>query len=307
MNSHSSDASIFADALNLTISEMAFPDSNELFERRVRMLEKFTRPPLPESLVSKANSAISLTRSAQAYCDAFVSIARKIAEEHGVSDSASLFIVAALTLENDQATAAVDAKTREVMKLARGYFLSAVVKELKNGSGDKTLKEIVDDCVAGTDELMQIALPIQATLLIAKQKQLATVVQTLPDLARLGLIWRGLFYAAVIGKAGGSLEKELARQKVMDIVADASSKVLGVIPVAGEMFDIAKTLMNLYSAMRHKEDHIDELIQQVQSAQEYIDTYHKSLMLWTTFAVEVQNTIIMFRQSMSAAKIHPKD
>src|SRR3954463_4516117 len=117
MISDSKNASIFADAMNLSISEMAFPDANELFERRVRMLEKFTGPSLPDSLASKAIEAVRLTRSAHASCDAFVSIARKIAEEQGANDSASLFMLAALALDNDQATATVDPKTKEVMNL----------------------------------------------------------------------------------------------------------------------------------------------------------------------------------------------
>jgi hypothetical protein len=276
---------------------MAFPNANELLERRVQMLEKFTRPALPVSLVSKANEAISLTRNAQVACETFVLIARKIAEQPIPSDSVSLFQIAALALENDQATVALDANTKEVIDLARGHFLNAVITELKSGRADKTFKEILDDCVAGTDDLMQLTLPIQASLLVAKQKQLASVVQVLPHLATFALIWRGLFYSAVIGTAGGSLEKELARQKVMDIVADASWKVIGVIPAAGEMIDIARMLVNLYSAMRHKEEHIDELIQQVQQAQEYIDTYHNSLGLWATSAVALQNTVIAFMQS----------
>lgn len=298
MSSNSDDSSVFSDALNLTISEMAFPDANELFERRVRMLEKFTRPPLPPSLVSKANDAVSLTRSAQAACEAFVSIARKIAEQPIPSDSVSLFLIAALALESDQAAMPLDAKAKNAIDTARACFVTAVIADLESGS-TKTFREILNDCVAEADDLLKIALPAQATLLIAKQRQLAGVAQMLPSLAVLALIWRALFYAAVIEKAGGSLEKELVRQKVMDAVADASSKVIGVIPGAGEMFDIAKTLVNLYRAMRDKDGHIDELVQQVQSAQEYIDTYHNAVGLWVTSAVEVQNTIIVFMRSFS--------
>jgi hypothetical protein len=295
MSSDTRGSNVLADALNLTMSEMVFRDANDLFEQRLRMLGKFTRASLPDSLVSKAATAVDLTRNAHAACSSLLSVAQRIVEQP--KDSVSLFAIAALALENDEAATGADIETKERNGLARGYFLSAVVSELRKEKSDKTLKDILDECVVGTDELMSLALTIQATLLAAKHSQLTVVAETLPQLATLGLIWRGLFYAAVIGKAGGSLEKELARQKIMDTVADASSKVLGVVPGVGEMFDIAKTLINLYSAMRHKEEHIDELVQQIESAQEYIDTYQEALLMWATSAISIQDTIILFMKS----------
>jgi hypothetical protein len=292
MNSNSDGPSVFTDALNLTLSELTFPDSTELFERRIRMLQKFTSAALPDSLVSKTTDAISATQEAQSACDLFLVLAKTSA---GLSiDSAGLFQIAALALENEAATLAIDDKTREITKSARLTFLNAVIGGLKSEKDNRTFREVLEACLVGADGLTATALTTQATLLVAKQKQLAALSGMLANLAKLGLIWRGLFYAAVIGKAGGSLEKELATQKVMDVVADASSKVLGVIPIAGEMFDIAKTIIKLYSVMRHKEDHIDELVQQVQSAQEYIDKYGDALALWMKFSVTVQDTMAAF-------------
>src|SRR5260370_22143400 len=143
MSSNSNGSSVFADALNLTMSELVFPDANELFERRIRMLEKFTSAALPESLVSKTTDAINLTRYAQSSCGLFVTSARTIAELP--TDSVILFLLAALALENEAVTATVDDKAKEMLSLARNTFLSAVVGKLKSGKLDGTFKDVLDD------------------------------------------------------------------------------------------------------------------------------------------------------------------
>lgn len=304
MSTDTGGAAILAGALNLTLPELVFPDVDELFQRRVRMLEKFCRPGLAESLVSAARDSIEATRMAHLTCNRFASIAETIASLP--RDAASLFILASINLDREAESTPDDAETLEIigpeamaetkqrLSLARKRILDAVMSNLQTGDGSKTLRDILNECLVGADELTSLELTTQTTLLASKQRQLQVVVDTLPELARLAMIWRGLFYAAVIGKAGGSLEKELVRQKVMEAVTEASWKIPGIVPGVGDLIDVARTLIRFYTSMRDKEDHVDEFIDQLQLAQEFIDTYRATLMLWAASANPVREALVTF-------------
>jgi hypothetical protein len=276
---------IFGDALDLPIAQLIFQNADELVASRTRMLTKFTQAGLPSSLVEKGTDALNWTKHAHSACNSFLSLAKDIAEIP--RDNLSLFMEASVLVENNEANAVIDPKTKESFKSAREAFLIALVTALESDTGNKVLDDLVEECSVGAAPVMVLAIRVQATLLAATQKQLATTTSLLISLATLGLIWRGIFYAVVIRRAGGSLENDLATQKVAEIITDASSKVLTVLPFAGELFDAFKTLIKLYNAIRDKEGQIDDLLLQLKSAENYLDSYQGALTLWSARAAPI--------------------
>lgn len=286
------DFSIFDAAQNLSVSGLAFPDADELCDARVRMIEKFCRPALPESLVNKAKESLELTKGAHAACEQFRLTAKSVSEQP--LDEETLFLLAASILEKrEQAPgAAGNLAATEKMAQARRVFLRAVVLNLRGAGSEKSLKEVLEECLVGVDGLDRITLTMQANLLAAQQKQLRITAEILPAIAYLSLIVRGLFYAVVIGKVGGKLERDLVNQKVMEVATEASWKVLGAVPGVSDLIDIVRAIISLCNALRDKEGHIDAVVEQIQSAQEYINAYLDVMTLWIQVARPVQDALV---------------
>src|ERR1700761_2456470 len=76
MRSNTSIEGLFDSALQMKMSDLAFRDSEELIQRRLRILEKFCRAGLPESLVSKAKIVVELTKAADIACAGLAKLAK---------------------------------------------------------------------------------------------------------------------------------------------------------------------------------------------------------------------------------------
>ncbi|UWU69605.1 hypothetical protein [Bradyrhizobium sp. NC92] len=181
MATFSGEFSILEAAQDLSLFGLDFPDANELYDARVRMIEKFCHPTLPESLVNKAKESLELTKDAHAACEQFRLTAKTVSEQK--LDAETLFLIASSILERREQvqgeTGTTNLRASEQMAQARRVFLRAVILNLRDVNSNKNLKEILEECLAGVDGLDRITLTMQANLLAAQQKQLRMTAEML--------------------------------------------------------------------------------------------------------------------------------
>jgi hypothetical protein len=274
----------FSKALQLTIPELAFPDSGKLVAQRLAILQQFNNPQLGPAIVSQVETAIETTEWASKICEQFAQISKRILEID--KSSTSLFIIAAEKLDKLDAIlkSIPDEASNDKIQKIRMRVLSLIIKGIEEGSNNT----VIDQLKKGfdpSDHTEWLAAVLRAELLVAQQKQLSTIVNgLLPAIAQWGLIWRGLFYAAVVDIAGGSLEKKLLREKLLEIVSDLAPKLLSA--NLSEIYDYVKTMLELLDA-RNKVRLVGNVVENMVAGQEYLVLYSQALSFWIERAVVI--------------------
>jgi hypothetical protein len=307
MGAPQNEPSIFAGVLDLPLSELAFPNGDGLLEKQILTLEKFTESELPESVVAQATDLITLSRLGHSTCENFTAIAEKVAGLPDL-DLRNRLAMASLALDaQDSATLPESAIKAEVLERIRGErrtVLGLILAELANGKMERSVGDLIEQSYVDEAEVRRSIAEMQAVLLVAKQEQLATAVKLLPPLAELGLIWRGLFYGCIVGDKGSALERDLTAKKTQEKIEDAlkqlNKKLLGLaLGRAILAFEAAKSLYGLYTTLRNKEAHLDGVIKQLKSAQEYLDAYSQALHLWVPVATAITNMSVEFLTALA--------
>lgn len=196
--------------LSLPLRDLVYPQAAEIIDRHVRTLEIFANPPF---LIANAPQAVQLTRVSHELCESL----KRCAVSLGCRPhtDAELYLMAKEKLdERDQylrKTGVAEVLLQPGIK-AREIVLELILTELVQDNGEKSLSDLLDQRYpSSSDDFQTHAAKLQAVLLSAEKTRLSVQVQTLRNVAVLGVIWRGLFYFAVVEQQGGSLGRQKKR------------------------------------------------------------------------------------------------
>ncbi len=299
-------------ALERPIREIAQFDAAGLIAARVSSLELFTGPGMPAEIADSYRQAIEVTKvggEIAAQCLAIFEMAQLIPHY----ETQHLYMLAKASIDHDEVqpnprlatSPEVIAKNRQI----RADILSAILQRLSEHDVADSLGQIVAAAFAEREKFDRYIAGVQATMLQAAKDRLTLQLQAARAAAYYALIWRYVFYRAVVEEVGSALENETRRAKSLDLLGELGLALAGKVTQVGEFIELAKQLFQVVDLLAQKARAMHEMATDMAArqrlAKEYVLLYQTAVLGWCERAVVVNRvlseTIADFSNVLTAA------
>ena len=276
------EESAFEAALRLPLSDLAYPNGALLVEKRINFLEKLSKLglELESEIGPNAKAAIDATRAMHSLCNDIPQAHSQLSPLLNLGE-ARLIVQAKLALDvKYEKTPTLKVLEERCGKEVRQQVMGLMVRALEEGS-KLTVRELIDANYADATE-NSIAM-FQSSMLLNQKEMLSHCIKVLRTVMLQSLIWRGVFYAAVIQAEGSELKNKMMLDKVAAVMPQLTRQILGLMPILGHWFaalDIIESLRELYRARQSVEGPFDDLVQTARSAKKYLFAYSEALQRW---------------------------
>jgi hypothetical protein len=289
--SSASEQSPFSLALDLPLSALAYPDASGIIEERIQFFGKLTKS---KSFNFVALRAIELTRISHQLCDKISVQSTQLSPLFANFNSAH-FMAHAIKLaetrdkETQHVHPALLLETNNTRQRVRELLLQASLDGKPIGA-----TELIDANFADASDFQKVIAKAEASLLAAQQTSLESSAWSLQALQLLSMIWRGVFYAAVIQARGSELQNQLVMEKTAEAFPKLIKQLFALLPEVGHLFaayDIFETLRELYHARRKVDEHFNGLMDTIISVEDYVTRYAEALVFWNRTATSLVSQV----------------
>jgi hypothetical protein len=130
----------------------------------------------------------------------------------------------------------------------------------------------------GANETELLTAQIECQLIIGTKNAIETRIMISHAMMCLAMIWRTIFYALIVSKIGGSLDRDVVLKKINDVIEEVPVQLVSL--VFGHFAHAARSAIKFIQAFREIDDGLIEIADQIASAQKYIETNMSALSFW---------------------------